>query len=91
MESELPVGYWFKGYDDAGRIRIGFLYGGHMGGECEIYLPKNKLDKFNADDEWRRETKNRFFKVVYLAAPELNVPIPADMGSKDGIVPESWE
>lgn len=89
MEIKLPLGYWLKKEDDK-YYHIGFQYGGHMGGECEILLPKNKLNKFCSDENWQRETINRFSRIVYLAIPELNVPIPESEQARDGIVPDDW-
>ena len=60
------------------------------GGECEIFLPRSKLQKFCSDDEWRNQTINRFYKIVFLAIPELNVPIPETEAKKDGVVPDDW-
>lgn len=90
MEIDPLPGYWAEGCG-GNRIQIGFLYGGHMGGECEIYLPKKKLAKFTEDDAWRKETKNRFYRIVYLASPDLNVPIPETEAIRDGMVPDNWE
>ncbi len=86
---KLPDGYWFKGKNDKYLV-IGFQYGGHMGGECEIQLPTSKLDKFCDCSSWRNETVNRFYKIVFLAAPDLNIPIPASEAAKSGIVPDEW-
>jgi hypothetical protein len=89
MENNLPLGYWLKKEDEK-YYNIGFQYGGHMGGECEILLPKKKLEKFCSNEDWERKTINRFYKIVYLATPELNVPIPESEKDKDGIVPDDW-
>ena len=59
-------------------------------GGCEIFLPRSKLQKFCSDDEWRNQTINRFYKIVFLAIPELNVPIPETEAKKDGVVPDDW-
>ncbi len=89
MEINLPLGYWLKDCQEK-YLRIGFLYGGHMGGECEIFLPKDKIEKFCTNDNWRDEVVNCFYKIVYLASPELNVPIPEVEARRDGIVPDDW-
>ncbi|WP_084322233.1 hypothetical protein [Pseudomonas migulae] len=89
MEIDLPLGYWLKNTSE-GHFCIGFQYGGHMGGECEIFLPRSKFQKFCSDDEWRNQTINRFYKIVFLAIPELNVPIPETEAKKDGVVPDDW-
>mgnify|MGYP000097230588 CR=1 FL=1 len=90
MENKLPLGYWFK-ESKSNLLRIGFQYGGHMGGECEIFLPKDKLDKFCSDSNWRRETVNKFSKIVFLSDLELNVKICEEEKNKNGIVPDNWE
>ncbi|WP_295893443.1 hypothetical protein [uncultured Vibrio sp.] len=89
MTSDLLLGYWIKSRT-ASHICIGFQYGGHMGGECELYLPVEKYEKFCENFEWRRETVERFYKIVFLATPDLNVPIPREEAVKDGIVPDNW-
>lgn len=89
MIDTLVNGYWKKS-EDRKYICIGFLYGGHMGGECEIYLPKVMLDKFILDQGWRKKTKNKFYRIVYLASPDMNVPIPEDERERTGIVPDGW-
>ncbi len=90
MTRKFPIGYWLK-HHSGNYLCIGFQYGGHMGGECEISLPENKFDKFCTDTEWRNETVERFYKIIFLASPELNIPIPEGELSKDGIVPERWK
>lgn len=89
MIDMLDHGYWKKS-EDGKYICIGFLYGGHMGGECEILLPKELLAKFLADNAWRKKTVNKFSRIVYLAAPKMNVPLPESEKHKDGIVPDDW-
>ncbi len=89
MECDLPLGYWLKSQSRT-HLCIGFQYGGHMGGECEIYLPVNKYVKFCTDAEWRIKTMEKFYKIVFLATPELNAPIPDEEACKEGIVPDTW-
>ncbi len=89
MGNKLPLGYWLKECQEK-YLRIGFQYGGHMGGECEIFLPKEMLDRFNSDTVWRNKTVNRFYRIIYLATPDMNVPIPESEKAKDGIVPDDW-
>ncbi|MES9843895.1 MAG: hypothetical protein ABW131_04545 [Candidatus Sedimenticola sp. 6PFRAG5] len=89
MEIKLPLGYWLKKTSEK-YFCIGFQYGGHMGGECELLLPKSKLERFCSDSEWRNQTINKFYRIVYLASPEMNVPIPEEEVKKDGVVPDSW-
>jgi hypothetical protein len=90
MGYEMPMGYWLKGERD-GYLCIGFEFAGHCGGECEIFLPEYKIRKFCSNEEWRAGTVSRFRRIVFLAAPELNVPIPLEERSKSGIVPDDWE
>ncbi|SFL25891.1 hypothetical protein SAMN04488518_1328 [Pseudovibrio ascidiaceicola] len=61
-----------------------------MGGECEIFLPKSMLENFLSDEDWAWKTMNRFYRIVYLASPEMNVPIPESELHRDGIVPDDW-
>jgi len=89
MTDMLVDGYWKKS-EGQKYICIGFLYGGHMGGECELFLPKIMLSKFISDHEWRKKTKNRFYRIVYLAAPNMNIPIPENEKKRDGIIPDDW-
>lgn len=89
MEIDLPLGFWLRQVGEK-YFCIGFQYGGHMGGECEIFLPKEKIQKFCSDDEWRNKTIERFYRIIFLASPEMNVPIPDEEVRKDGIVPDEW-
>jgi len=89
MMDMLIEGAWKKS-EDAKFICIGFLYGGHMGGECEIFLPRAMAPKFVSDEDWAWKTMNRFYRIVYLASPEMSVPIPASEKNKTGIVPDDW-
>ena len=94
MAYELPTGYWFKDSNEISEpnlLRIGFQFGGHMGGECEILLPTNKFDKFCKNTERRKETIKNYSKIVFLAQKELNVEISANELKKSGIVPDEWE
>lgn len=89
MKIEFPLGYWIKESNEK-HLCIGFQYGGHMGGECEIFLPKILLQKFCTDSDWRNKTTNKFYRIVFLATPEMNVPIPESEAKKDGVVPDDW-
>jgi len=90
MEAKIPIGYWIKEESES-RLCIGFLYGGHIGGECEIFLPKNKFEKFCEDEEWRLMTESKFYRIVYLGTPELKLPITGPESQRDGVVPDAWD
>ncbi len=89
MEFRLPLGYLLKSEDD-NYFCIGFQYGGHGGGECLIYLPKNSMNKFCGNKEWRAKTTGRYRKIICIGNPESNVQIPEREAMKDGIVPDDW-
>ena len=89
MKNDLPVGYWIKNKDNK-FYNIGFQYGGHMGGECEIYLPIENIDKFCTDNNWRQRIVDKYYRIVYLATPDLKVEIPEEEKIKSGIVPLDW-
>ena len=89
MVNKLIDGAWKKAETDK-YVCIGFQYGGHTGGECEILLPKQMLTKFVSDQEWAWKTMNRFGRIVYLASPDMDVPIPKNERRKDGVVPMDW-
>lgn len=90
MEIDLPL--VFSLIADEGRhFRIGFPYGGHGGGDCEILLPKSKLDKFCTDETWAWQTAEKYFVVTTLGLPSLNESIDSINGDKSGIVPDDWQ
>ncbi|MGV6988188.1 hypothetical protein ACWA5Z_04190 [Testudinibacter sp. P80/BLE/0925] len=62
-----------------------------MGGECEIAIPKLLFDKFCDNEAWRLNVINRFAKILFLALPELNIPIPESERNKTGVVPIDWK
>ena len=90
MMEMLIDGAWKKS-EDQDFVCIGFQYGGHMGGECEIYLPKTMLNRFIEDEDWAWKTMDKFSRIVYLADPSMNLPIPESEKHKNGIVPKDWE
>jgi len=89
-KDKLPDYIWVESERDS-QIHLRFLYGGHMGGECEIILPRKKIKKFCENSEWRDETMARFYRIVFLGAPEMNIPIRGPEALRDGIVPDDWE
>lgn len=89
MGIDLPEGYWLK-EDQGNKLCIGLQFGGHFDGESELILPKALLEKFCSNDAWRRDTVDRFSRIVFLGAPGMNIPIPQEEARKDGIVPDDW-
>ena len=90
MVDKLIDGAWKKSTTE-NHVCIGFIYGGHMGGECEIFLPKSMLKKFISDEDWAWRIMNRYGRIVYLASPDMNLPIPEEEKKRNGIVPDNWK
>jgi hypothetical protein len=90
VEFEIPRGYFLKSEDD-NHFCIGFQYGALDGEEGHICLPKNKMDKFCENNDWRINTIALYGKIIHIGSPESNDPLPKHEPLKDGIVPDDWD
>lgn len=62
-----------------------------MGGECEITVPSQMIHRFCDDSDWRKKAILECSKIVFLASPELSVPLPEGEDKKTGIIPDDFE
>ncbi len=90
MDVEVPNGFWLKEELDE-YYCIGFQHGGHAGGECELFLPKEDIDRLLNDTAWRKDVVLRFSRTLYIGNPNNPMEMSTERMKRDGFVLKNWE